>query len=333
MILFWNIKQSAKHNIKIILLYFCGFLSNLQYLKIPNISLFELKEFDDNISQVSTESLSESLSYSSVSVNPRYKRYLTVNVVLNNSEIESNYKRLVSIQQQKQNTNIEYFRKYLFHLYGCEKSETEIERILLKINFIRKSVLRTLKTVDPSLQKMVYNIIFADNPFYKRITGDLTVKLFRLKYYNRPSILKCYFFYPDFAYYTSMMETRFENEIIFQEYAMELSEKLNFITPKIYDYGSCLIKSREFPEYNRVKCMFLIMEDIDGILIKNTDFKPSTCTDIYKLERELQCELLSHNDFMPRNIMRRFNEKTNADEYVILDYGEATLCGTPFKNY
>lgn len=326
--LFWNINKSTKKNIKFILLYCCGFLFNLQYLKIPNMSLIKYKEIDDNMSQVSSES-----SESSNSVNPRYKPALTVDVILNHYEIERNYKQRISIEQQKQNTNIQYFRKYLFHLYGCEKSEKEIERILIKINFIRKCVLRTLKITDPSLQKLVYNNIFADNHFYKRVTGDLTVKLYRLKFYNKPSILKCYFFYPDFAYYTSMMETRFENEIIFQEYATELSGKLNFITPKIYDYGTCIIKSREFPQYNRVKCMFLIMEDIDGILIKNTDFKPSTCTDIYKLERELKCELLSHNDFMPRNIMRRFNEKTDADEYVVLDYGEATLCGTPFKNY
>jgi hypothetical protein len=269
---------------------------------------------------------------SQISGKIRYRPSLTINVDLNHEEIENNYKHILSVEQDKiQRNTVDYYRKYLFHLYGCEKSEKEINQILSKINRIRKTVLSSLKIIDLSIRKIVVNSIRSDNYFYKKSSGDITVKLYRLKYYDKPCILKCYSFFPDFAYYTSMMETRFENEIIFQEYASELNERYNFITPAIYEYGTCFIYSRETSIVNKVKCMFLIMEDIDGILLENIDFTITTCNNIYKLERQLQCELLSHNDFKPRNLMRKSNSTIDKEEYVVLDYGEATLFGSALR--
>jgi hypothetical protein len=226
----WKIVLNKQKYIQFILLYYSGFLYNIQYLKIPSVSILEMEELNKNPRKI------------------RYRPILKVEVIFNNYEIEHNYRKIVSIEQSKIETDVNYFRKYLFHLYGCEKTREEIQYILININFIKKYVLKKLELLDASVRKKVVDMIVLDNHFYKRTSRDLTVKLYRFLYDNKPSILKCYFFFPDFAYYTSMMETRFENEIIFQEYAAELNEKHNFITPKIYDYGTCLIKLRENSE-------------------------------------------------------------------------------------
>jgi len=269
-----------------------------------------------------------------------------IDIYYNPTEIDKNYSNIVLIEQQKYEKDISYYRSYLYHLYNCEKSEEEIVRILKTIKTIKNTVKNELLFLDVDVRKIVLGVVCKNNFFYERRTQDTHIKLYRMEYNGQKSILKCYFYFPDFSYSCNMQENRFINEVVFQNYAGTISHKYNFISPIIYTYGKLVILKSIIDEYNndsntsyygedkhgdksKVKCMFIIMEDIVGLSLKFGEFTPESCMDIYEIDRTLKCELLSHNDLYKRNIIvPSINNKM-----IVLDYGEATLCGTPFKDY
>jgi tRNA A-37 threonylcarbamoyl transferase component Bud32 len=60
------------------------------------------------------------------------------------------------------------------------------------------------------------------------------------------------------------------------------------------------------------------MEYIDGISVKNIEFRPNVCKQIYKIDKNLKKNLLNHNDIKSRNII-----VTENHDIVIIDYGES----------
>ena len=296
--------------------------------------------------------------YSSFSKIPRISNInLSVDIPDDLEEIDKKFSQVVFIEQEKEETDISYFQSYLFHLYGCEKTDEEIERSLIKIKNIKNAVQNELLFLDTHIRKIVLETIRNNQFFYERRTKYMHIKLYRIEYNGQKSIIKCYFYFPDFGFSCNMLESRFINEIVFQNYAEKISQKYNFICPTIYSYGKIVIlKSILNSDDNiysddttRMKCMFIIMEDMEGLSLKFGEFTPETCTNIYELDRDLKCELLSHNDLYRRNIIpiqqewynilnAYENENANRNKnknkkMIILDYGEATLCGTPFKDY
>jgi RIO-like serine/threonine protein kinase len=63
------------------------------------------------------------------------------------------------------------------------------------------------------------------------------------------------------------------------------------------------------------------MEYIDGISLKNIEFRPNVCKQIYEIDKNLKKNLLNHNDIKPRNIII-----TENNDVVIIDYGETSYC-------
>jgi hypothetical protein len=339
---FWkHITENFLQNINFFLFSSFGFIEQLNHMKIPCCCCN-----GDIIKQV--ESFKPYPSFSKI---PRiYNKNLSISIPDNLEEIDNQYSYIISIEQQKEGKDISYFRQYLFNLYNCEKTDEEIERILIKIKNIKNIVENEILFLDTSIRKLVLETIRNNQFFYERRTKDIHIKLYRIKYNGKKSVLKCYFYFPDFAFSCNMLEKRFINEVVFQNYAETISQKYNFICPTIYSYGKIVIlKSTIDSDDNiyadnktKIKCMFILMEDMEGLSLKFGEFTPETCTNIYELDRNLKSELLSHNDLYKRNIIQieqewynisNAYENKNKNKMIILDYGEATLCGTPFKDY
>lgn len=250
-------------------------------------------------------------------LNYKKRPYLTIDTNIDDNIVSYNYKKAVAKASDGLN-NVQYFRSYLKYFYSCEKSEEEIERILETIKEIRISVKKDFNTLSSLHKNRITDIITYETCFYKKSTPDFIVKLYRTLHYGREAVVKIYIFYPKYLCTKYILQDRFENEIIFSIYAKTINYKCDFVSPEIYAYGSFSLHNTENLE---VKYLFIIMEFFQGISLKYANFTPEVCTKVYEIKRKLSCELLSHNDLQPRNIMI-----DSSNNMIVLDYGESSYC-------
>lgn len=247
-----------------------------------------------------------------------YKKGKTyfINTNLNIYEIDENYKNIITEERKKVN-NIKHYISYLKNFYDYQISEMEIERILNKIEKIRIITKKRMKNYCLKEKEKIMIIIYSNIYFYKKKTNDKIVTLYKTIYLGQPAVVKVYKYLPEFIFSKSLIEEQFETEIVFQIYAESLNMEYNFVSPKIYSFG--IINEIGIDDLTEINYAFIIMEYIDGISLKNIDFRPDVCKQIYNIDENLKKNLLNHNDIKDRNIII-----TENNDIAILDYGESS---------
>lgn len=297
---------------KYFLYYFSGLFSQIAFMKIPCIIITKKYRVNPTITINVMNNEQED--------KPKRKKNYTINTQLHQELIDMNFKRVLRNIDNTNNKNVNYYISYLQHFHNHQISEKEIKDILKSIQTIKYSVKRDFLYFSHQYEKEIMNQIQNTQYFYVKRNCDYSVFLYKINFLNADFILKVYKYYPEFTFSQSLLEWRFENEIIFQKYANSLNQKLDFISPKIHSFGKISV----IPKENdlRTNYLFIMMDYISGLTLKNIEFRPHLCKKIYEINENLKKHLLNHNDLHSNNII--INEK---DDLVLLDYGESVLGG------
>jgi thiamine kinase-like enzyme len=121
-----------------------------------------------------------------------------------------------------------------------------------------------------------------------------------------------------------MIEQRFHDEVTFQQYANQLNDRIDFVSPKVYSWGK--ICRYKYPgKTGWFSCMYIIMEYIPHLTVKDSHFSKETMKEMYAKVHEvnyaLTQELLCHNDLNRGNIMF----EPESSKVVLIDYGETRI--------
>jgi len=176
-------------------------------------------------------------------------------------------------------------------------------------------------------KQMVKNLLI-QNKYISKKTSSLgaTVKLFRTMFKNDDAIVKTYIFDPNCLSLKYVMKHTFEDEVLFQYYASEMSKDLDFICPKIYSWGKITNFKFENHDYNYC-CVFIIMEYIQGVTLAESSYNKETMKKIYEKITTINREMISvgihHNDLHSNNII--LVDKSPLPEIIVLDFGEASI--------
>ena len=166
------------------------------------------------------------------------------------------------------------------------------------------------------------------NEYFSKSTKrpGVIVKLFRAFYDEREVMVKVYIYDPLCESLRTSVEFNFENEVLFQKYANELQEKVDFISPELYSWGE--MNYRFFSNGYRYKCLYLIMEYIPYLTLKEATYSAENMRNIYEkvsmINKNLSRYLLHHNDLHGGNIAVK-NPESPCPEIILLDYGEAAI--------
>ena len=289
--------------IKYFLYYFSGLFSQLQFMKIPStmtIQKYSVME-DYNVED------------------KKQKKIYKINTQLDKELIDMNFKSILRNIYNTNNKNINYYISYLHHFHDHQISEKEINEMLKTINNIKYFVKRDILYFSDEYEKEILHQIQTTQHFYVKRNTDYSVFLYKINIFNVDYILKIYKYYPQYTFSRYLLEWRFENEIIFQKYANLLNQKLDFISPKIHSFGKIGVPPNEDGVHTNY--LFIVMEYISGVTLKNSEFRPHLCKKIYEIDQNLKKHLLNHNDLHSNNIII-----TEKDDLVLLDYGESVHC-------
>lgn len=289
------------------------------FLKMPFPFMNSVKIYVQNNPINNNEAINNNAKIEKTNSLPskRKKPNLTIDTNVDDKIVSYNYKKAIAKSSEGSN-NVQYFRSYLKHFYSCQKSEEEIERILETIKQIRNSVKKDFETLSSLYKIRILDLLKYEKCFYRKHNNDFIVKLYKMNHNGKPAVVKMYLFYPEYLCTKYILEDRFETEVIFSVYAKTINEKCDFVSPDIYAYGSVPLVDNEGIE---MKYLFIVMEFIEGISLKHSNFTPDVCTKIYEINNKLSCELLSHNDLHLRNMMI-----DSSNNIVLLDYGESSYC-------
>lgn len=294
--------NSISVNLYNYLLYFSGLFSQIRFMKI---------------SCINRENIYKIISEIHMKEKPPKKTYW-IDTDLNKYEIERNFKKIIKDEMDLVSKNVQYFSSYLKCFYDFIISNEEMERILENINNIRQFVKNKIKRYSLKNKRFISNLIKTNLYFYNKKTKDVDVCLYKTIYLELTVVVKVYKYFMNDSFSKYFIENKFENEIFLQKYAETLNKPCNFISPKIYSFGSILNKENSS---TNIYYLYIIMEYIPGITLQHIDFTPDVCKKIYDIDKNLKCHLLNHNDLKSRNIIIREN-----DDLVLLDYGESSHC-------
>jgi hypothetical protein len=226
-----------------------------------------------------------------------------------------------------QHTDYYTFAPYLQHIYGKKLDLKTYMAYQSRINDIRCDVKINMVASMKYDQTLVEKVIDTVTPksVHRKPLG-LTVRLYESMYYKRRAMIKTYTFHEydenrDRGYdelYQDMIVTNFIDEIVFQKYGKCIGAQHSFLVPEIYAYG------RFHNSSPTEVCLYIIMEHIDGILLKDAQFTRDTVADVYEIDQCMKSYLLDHNDLHSSNIM--VVSANNMQKLAILDFGEAA-CG------
>ena len=257
---------------------------------------------------------------------PSYKRDdLSVRVDMTHHEIHGRYNAAVKLAEiEFMDTRYNYYKIYLKHLFG-PNTNAPIDVIFKKLNDFRKTVDMHMSCTEYTEEMFIRNLITRNNYVSKsnRRPG-VTVKLFRSLLHGRDVMVKTYIYDGECLSLDDRMMECFKDEVLFQYYANRI--KVGFISPELYSWGQ--IKKYQFigDEYI-YKCLFLIMEYIPGLTIKESTYTKETMRSMYEKVKEVDRTMMAagihHNDLHGGNIM--VVEKSPLPEIVIIDFGEASF--------
>jgi len=268
---------------------------------------------------------------------------LSVNVETTIEDADSIQKMALKKIRENYFPDYEVFRPYLKHLYDFELTPNNLRNIKYAINELYRKVKEHFKVPIKNVIKVPFirEILNTLHPFctHKKEKG-LTVKLYKIHKTSeftstkKPLILKIYFFKnkihnydSDVSFmYAEMFRRNIMNEIVFQKYAEQIQKKenLDFIVPKIYDFGE-LDYVDKTQQCLKLKCYYILMENIEGITLKEALANKGS---IYEFDIEknvsmadiaLKTNLLHHNDLNGNNILLAPDNKI-----AIIDFGEAS---------
>lgn len=220
------------------------------------------------------------------------------------------------------------YKTYLRQLFNGAEN-IPFEKIKEKIDKLRDIVISRL-TSGAYKDEMLVRSLLQENKYISkncRRTG-LVVKLFRAFYDGRDVIVKTYLYDPCFESLSQTVEPNFENEATFQLYAEYLAGKLDFISPELYSWGQIRHHALTDGGY-KFKCLFLIMEYIPGLTLKEASYTAENMKQIYekvdRINTDMMGNLLHHNDLHGGNIIVRTSSRSPEPEIIIFDFGEASL--------
>ena len=228
---------------------------------------------------------------------------------------------LTHAEKTNKTLHYDYYKIYLKHMFGsCKKVQEKVKAI----QELREVV--SSKIILPSqIDKVFVRKTLNDNAyFYKSWHPGVIVKLFRTVYNADNVIIKAYIYDQHCDFVTSMIEERFRDEVAFQRYANQLHDKVDFISPKVYSWGK--ICRYKYPGKNCwFSCLYIIMEDMPHLTVKECNFSKETMKQMYKKVNELNDaltqEMLCHNDLNNGNIMI----EPVSGKVILIDYGETRI--------
>ena len=271
--------------------------------------------------------MSSCKSYAETPVRKWPLRKLTVDIHFTDAEIYQNHKKaLLQVNNEQESKRWDYYKIYLKHLFPTMPQNTE--RIMEKLEKMRDIVSHRLSNTMTTEGIIVSNLIHRNEYISKstKRTGVI-VKLFHTYYNNRDVMVKVYLYDPNCPSLDSIIESNFENEATFQLYAGGLTS-VPFISPELYSWGK-INKIKLKDSRYLYKCLFLFMEYMDGVILKEATYSTENMRNIYQrvadINDSLAGNLLHHNDLHKGNIMVRENPDSPLPEIILLDFGEASL--------
>ena len=293
---------------------------------------------------------------------PSYKRDdLSVCVSMEPTEVREIYNTAVKeAESEFEDSEYDYYKIYLRHMFG-PNTNAPIDKIVEKLNAFRETVDFRLSYSEYSEEMFVRNLI-TRNTYVSKSTRrpGVTVKLFHTYRNGRDVMVKTYVYDGDCPSLDDRMMACFKDEVLFQYYANRI--QTTFISPELYSWGK--IRKYEFIGNKYLyKCLYLIMEYIPGLTIKESTYTKETMRNMYDRVKEADRAMIAagihHNDLHGGNVMvvdrpplpsfsgcneksplpsfsgcneksplpsfSGCNEKSPLPEIIILDFGEASL--------
>jgi hypothetical protein len=258
---------------------------------------------------------------------------LSINVSVTDDEVHECYSKSRNSQNNTLNNN-RYYTSYLKHVLGKEYNEADIKSIFIKLDCMKDHVDFCLsKSKDKAL---VIECLEKNNHFSKNTSRPgVVVKLFQTEYNGKQCVVKTYIYDGRSHELKWSFEQNVKNEILFQNYARTLNKQLDFISPELYSWG--LIRGyKPVPESHKFKVIYLIMEYIPFIRLKDISYQQSNIKELYErvdaIDKELKGQLLHHNDLHSSNVLVSCDSLSLSQSLslspsiCIVDFGEAS-CG------
>jgi len=271
---------------------------------------------------------------------------LSVRVDIPFEETSNLYNKAISIAvKEASKKQFDYYKAYLRQLIPTE--EHRFDEIVASLKPLRRQVEERMNK-PYSQEVLLVDRLIRENKYVSKNTKrpGLIVKLFRTECYGQEVFVKVYLYDPNCLSYRSSFTENFKNEVIFQSYARQLNDTIDFISPELYSWGR--IKRYTFDDDDdeyEFECLFMIMEYLPFVTLKEAVYTTQHMRHIYErveqIDTELSSHLLHHNDLHGGNIMvldRSVGNKSNGNkspkavgnkspypEIVILDFGEASL--------
>jgi len=219
-----------------------------------------------------------------------------------------------------------YYKSYLKNILGSEYETADIDAIFQQLESIKELVNFRMYSLNNEDVHAVRNVLRRNNYFAKNTNRrEVSVKLFSTFYKGKQCVIKTYMFDHNCASLKWSLEQKVKNEILFQTYAKTLNHSLDFISPKLYTWGTIYkYKPCDISAYSTIdaeyKVIYLIMEYIPYMTLKES---AQNTHDIYEkienLDVALQGHLLCHNDLHAANIL-----VSPLPQICIIDFGEAS---------
>lgn len=257
------------------------------------------------------------------------KSYKELSVRVNISDYEINQcfqKGMKEEHDRIQENYYDYYKVYLKHLYS-DDPEYKLERAMATLKGMKETFDFKISLESATDQLHVRRLLDKNEYFSKNTKKPgLIVKLFKTEYNGRQAIVKTYLYDPTYKSLSYTVEFNFKNEAVFQLYTNRMHYQKKFISPELYSWGSLNKYAFEEGGYD-YKCMFLIMEYVPHLTLKEAVYTADKMKTIYerisKIDEDLKTNLMHHNDLHKGNIL--VSEHSPLPEIVILDFGEASF--------
>jgi len=272
---------------------------------------------------------------------------LSVRVDIPFEETSNLYNKAISIAvKEASKKQFDYYKAYLRQLIPTE--EHRFDEIVASLKPLRRQVEERMNK-PYSQEVLLVDRLIRENKYVSKNTKrpGLIVKLFRTECYGQEVFVKVYLYDPNCLSYRSSFTENFKNEVIFQSYARQLNDTIDFISPELYSWGRIKRYTFDDDEYE-FECLFMIMEYLPFVTLKEAVYTTQHMRHIYErveqIDTELSSHLLHHNDLHGGNIMvldrsvgnllpktvgnkspKTVGNKSPYPEIVILDFGEASL--------
>ena len=253
---------------------------------------------------------------------------LTVEVNISDEEFNKCFNENVkSISNNMISTKC--YNSYLKHILGVDYETVVIHEIFTTLDFMKEYVNFRLSMLNREDVAIVKTALQTNNYFSKNTTRNgAIVKLFPVQYNGKLSVVKTYMYDGDCESIKWSLEQNIKNEILFQNYAKTLNKQFDFVSPELYTWGIIRKYAPVIDEPVYYKVMYLIMEYIPFMTLKEAEHLSFQTHDIYQridmMDIELKKNLLFHNDLHSSNIL--VSTRSPLPEICILDFGEA-YCG------